>query len=911
MIIKKHLLLFVALLFVSALFAQISTNPVLPIANQAVSITLNTAEDSRLGFFTGDLYAHTGVGIEGKGNWQNVIGAWNNNSTQPKLTHKGNGIYELEITPDINTFYSAGSTGIIYEMCFVFRSADGSQQTNDLFVDVFQPGLAVNIEYPNTQAILELETNYTFKARSTEEANLTFELNGESLASATGTYIEAQYVFENGGGKHTLVAVAENSSETVSDTIEILVRAEAEIAALPLGAIKGITYPANGSVRLVLWAPHKEFVFVLCEMNDWSPQNEYQMKKDGDYFWIEIDGLETGKEYPFQYYIDGEIKIADPYTHKILDPEHDRHITPETYPGLIPYPTGKTEGIVSIFHPGREAYQWQNPTVTIPPKEQMVIYELLIRDFTEEHTYIAVREQLDYLENLNVNVLELLPVNEFDANSSWGYNPTFFFAADKYYGQSVELKKLIDECHARGIAVVIDMVLNHSWGLSPFVQMYMDNWTITPENPWYNVESNFQNTGLTWGYDFNHDSEATRELVDSINSFWINEFKVDGFRFDFTKGFSNTPYGPNDWGSAYDADRVYNLKRMADEIWKRKPGTLVILEHLADNSEEKELANYGMLLWGNMNHNYGEAAMGYNEAGKSNLSWGYYANRNWEQPNLVTYQESHDEERLAYKTQQWGNSSGTYNIKNIDVTLDRLKLTSVFHLPLPGPKMIWQFGELGYDFSIDHNGRTGEKPIKWDYVDRKNRAELFKTMAALNHIKQTYDEFTASDVSLSLNGAVKSYRLSKDENHVVAVGNFDVVQRTSTVSFPRTGTWYNYFGQKTFSVTAENMEIELEPGEYMLLTSREMSYPDFTIRLSAENIENIEIKAYPNPASNRLNISGAGVENIKVFDTNGRLVLQQTGKANNETIQFDMAHLKQGIYNLVINNTHTGRFMKL
>jgi 1,4-alpha-glucan branching enzyme len=148
--------------------------------------------------------------------------------------------------------------------------------------------------------------------------------------------------------------------------------------------------------------------------------------------------------------------------------------------------------------------------------------------------------------------------------------------------------------------VVIDMVLNHSYGQSPFVQMYMDNWTITPDNPWYNVKSNFQNQSLTWGYDFNHDSQATRELVDSINSFWMSEYKIDGFRFDFTKGFSNTPYGPSSWGSSYDAARVANLKRMADEIWKRKPGTLVILEHLADNDEEKALADYGMLLWGNM-----------------------------------------------------------------------------------------------------------------------------------------------------------------------------------------------------------------------------------------------------------------------------------------------------------------------
>ncbi len=736
------------------------------------------------------------------------------------------------------------------------------------------------------------------------------KLDAEVIAQTNGTYIEVDYSFTQ-PGNFTLIAIAEDENTTVSDTVNVLVRNEAVQASLPQGAIKGITYPSNESVRLVLWAPYKEFVYVLCELNDWTPHNDFQMNKDGDSFWLEIENLEAGKEYPFQYYIDGEIKVADPYTRKTLDPWYDQYISSETYPGLISYPQGKTEGILSVFHPGREEYQWQNPTVTIPPKEQMVIYELLIRDFTEEHTYKAVRENLDYLENLNVNVLELLPVNEFEANSSWGYNPSFFFAADKYYGPSHELKKLIDECHARGIAVVIDIVLNHSYGQSPFVQMYMDNWTITPENPWYNVKSNFQNTSLTWGYDFDHDSEATRELVDSINSFWIHEFKVDGFRFDFTKGFSNTPYGSNDWGSAYDADRVYNLKRMADEIWKRKPETLVILEHLADNTEEKVLADYGMLLWGNMNHNYGEAAMGWNENNKSNLSWGYYANRNWQQPNLVTYQESHDEERLAYKCIEWGNSSGSYNIKNLDVTLDRLKLTSVFHLPLPGPKMIWQFGELGYDFSIDYNGRTGEKPIRWNYADEKNRGELFKTMAALNHIKQQYEEFTATDVALSLNGALKTYRLSKNNNHVVAVGNFDVNKRTTTVSFPQTGTWYNYFEQNTFNVTNSSLEIELEPGEYLLFTSREMSYPDFTISLSADNIEAHSIKAYPNPVSDIIYISGHQAGIIEVFDMNGRSILKQNVTDINNQVEIDVGGLKSGAYNLLVNNKFSGRFIKL
>ena len=170
----------------------------------------------------------------------------------------------------------------------------------------------------------------------------------------------------------------------------------------------------------------------------------------------------------------------------------------------------------------------------------------------------------------------------------------------------------------------------------------------------------------------------------------MNEYKIDGFRFDFTKGFSNTVYGPSSWGSDYDADRIANLKRMTDEIRKKKSDALVIFEHLAENSEETELADYGILLWGNMHGNYQEAARG--NSGSSDLSWAMYTARGWDEPNLVSYPESHDEERIMYVLKNTGIVDGDYNIKNQQTALDRIELNSVFHLLLPGPKMIWQFG---------------------------------------------------------------------------------------------------------------------------------------------------------------------------------------------------------------------------
>ena len=84
-----------------------------------------------------------------------------------------------------------------------------------------------------------------------------------------------------------------------------------------------------------------------------------------------------------------------------------------------------------------------------------------------------------------------------------------------------------------------------------------------------------------------------------------------------------------------------------------------------------------------MNYNYNEATMGYNKPGHSDLSSAYYINRNWPKPSLVTYMESHDEERLMYKNEQYGNSSGNYNIKNIAVGLNRMKEASAFFFLIP------------------------------------------------------------------------------------------------------------------------------------------------------------------------------------------------------------------------------------
>lgn len=881
----------IAILTGLCLQAQITTNPAVPIATQALTITFNSAQESRLGYFTGDLYAHTGVTIEGKGQWKNVIGNWGQNTIQPKLTNKGNGIYELSITPDINSFYNVSSGDRVTEICLVFRSADGTKQTNDLFISVYEDGLNIHFTSPSGNLVVLPGETVSISALSTQSASLKLRIDNTEIATQTGTEISGTYQFNN-TGLFWLIAEANDNSLSSLDSIKV------EVidfnAAKPETYRKGINYTSETSAALVLWAPNKKYVHAIGDFNNWEASAESLMKKDGDYFWIEINNLEKGKEYAYQYLIDGEIRIADPYTEKILDPWNDQYIPASVYPNLKAYPSGKTEGIVSVLQTGQEKYQWQVDNFQVPSKEKLIIYELLVRDFTAEHTYSAVIDKLDYLKELNINVLELMPINEFEGNNSWGYNPAFYFAPDKYYGTKNELKRLIDECHKRGIAVVIDMVLNHSYGQSPFVQMYMDNWTILPENPWYNVES--PNPVYSWGYDFNHESAATQELVDSINSFWINEYKVDGFRFDFTKGFTNTPGD----GSAYDQSRINILKRMADEIWNRKSDALVIFEHLASNTEEKILAEHDILLWGNRNYQYGQTAMGYN----ANLYDVVAENKGWNVPHLVTYMESHDEERITYKCRNYGQSNGNYNTRELPTALKRLELNSVFFIPLPGPKMIWQFGELGYDYSINYctDGtiqdacRTSEKPIRWDYLQDSNRKHLHDVTAQLNQLKQNYDVFSPDNTEYSLTNMVKWYKLSKNNQHVIAIGNFDIQAQNLNFTFPKTGKWYEFFSGDSIQISNVNYSFSLAPGEYRLYSTQKFETSTVVTDVKEISVSQSELRVYPNPANQQVNVEAElNLESISLFSSTGTLLYHINTPRTNR-IEINVSGFSPGIY---------------
>ncbi|MEQ8472913.1 MAG: alpha-amylase family glycosyl hydrolase [Marinoscillum sp.] len=739
-------------------------------------------------------------------------------------------------------------------------------------------------------------SNYSFyDAGQTINFDIDLSANSEAIIKLDGEIVFNQsdvkkitygHTVIDDGQVHKLDFTATNGTENLAFSHSYIITPEVETAALPEGKLDGVNHDSNTSVTLVLTAPYKNNVFVIGDFNDWSLNRDYLMKKDGDKFWLTIEGLNANTEYIYQYLVNGDLVIADPYSEKVSSQYDDGEIIADNrYPGLKPYPAAKTSREASFLQVGMPEYEWVIDDFQKPAREDLVIYELLVRDFSEDRTYRAVIDKLDYLDSLGINAIELMPVTEFEGNLSWGYNPSYMLAQDKYYGTEDDLRALIDAAHQRGMAIIFDMVLNHHFGRSPLVALYSSGEFGPPtgQNVWFNTTPKHD---YNVGYDFNHESNYTKEYVKRVVQYWTDKYKVDGYRFDLSKGFTqkNTLGNVGAWGQ-YDASRIAIWKNIADIIWDQDPETYIILEHFADNSEEKELANYGMMLWGNVNHTYIDAA----EAKSVDLNWSYYDARGWDQPNLVAYMESHDEERVMWDISK---RSG-YTLKD---NLDRIKLNTAFFMLTPGPKMIWQFGEFGYDEELN-NDRLGIKPTHWEYLEDPERLKLFAAFQSLINLKTKTDYLEASNFSWGVSSSFKWLNYDNEDVKICVFGNFGKDTSTGDPHILKTGTWYDYFTGEPREIT-NTSEVTLASGQFQILTSQPIDNYVHTIPyelvLKADKTSQ-GLNVFPNPTHGEISvITGEEIQGLALHDLSGKILMTTS------TSQLNISALQDGLYVLKV-----------
>ena len=936
---KSKLIILFSIIFVQVSYSQlITTSPLYPTENDSIVVYLDATKPGAEALlnYTGTVYVHTGV-TTNIGTWQHVIGTWGVNTTQPALTRLGANLYQLTIGYPRKFYNVSNSSEQIIALDFVFRSSDATKQTSpDIFYTLFASGYTLSLISPViSNSYIDPQSSPIFISQSdsinvivkavalgTKNSSITLFLNGIQKTQITSDSLNYLMLGSQLSVGATQVVVVGRDTSNFIDSVKfnLMINPVITNSALPSGTQLGVNYISNTSVTLALLAPQKSFVYVLGDFNNWEVDQNYFMNKDSSradsvVWWITINNLVSQQEYAYQFLVNGNLRIADPFTHKILDPSNDKYIPTSVYPGLKPYPVNKTSNIVSILQTNQQAYNWKITNFQKPDKSKLVVYELLVRDFVSTHWYKTVMDTLNYLKNLGINTIELMPVMEFEGNDSWGYNPSFHLALDKYYGTPDALKGLVDSAHSKGIAVVLDVVLNHVFGTNPLVQMYYagisaDGSQIltTPGNPYFNTIS--PNPTYHWGADFNHAAPATQYYVDRVTSYWIKEFHVDGFRFDFAKGFTNTPGD----GSAYDASRIVIMQRIANKIWQIDSTSILILENFVANAEEQVESNFGFLSWGNMNYNYNEATMGYNMPGHSDLRNAYYGTLGWPKPSLVAYMESHDEERLMFKNEQYGNKSYYYNVEDTATAIKRMGEAGAFFFTIPGPKMIWQFGELGYDYTINYpsgtsSDRTTDKPIRWDYFNNPDRQRLYKIWAAEIMLKENYSAFQNLD-SMNVTDSIKTLHLSDNTMKVTIFGNFGVWQASMKPYFQQKGEWYDYFSGDSVNIASTDTSFSVNPGIYHIYTTVKLSTPDTNVVLTGVINEGSIVATnyslsqnYPNPFNPstviQYQIPLAGKVTLKIYDILGREVrtlvneFQQNGSYS---ITFNALHLSSGVY---------------
>ena len=899
-------------------FSQIiQITPAFPTVNDVITVQYDATQGNGGLVGVSPIYTHTGVVTQSglPSSWSYTQGNWGQADTNVLMTDLGNNIHELII--DIDQYYGFPTGTNVAKLAFVFRNFNGSLEGKTATMgDIFYPIYPVNggfqaaIIKPYSDQLVNLYDTITFNGQANSLATLELYDNGILIADTVNSNSLDKSISINNPGDHELIFVANDGNTTIYDTINYVVIPSLNFSNPPSNLVDGINYIDDSTVTLKFFAPEKNTVNLIGDHNNWMVNSNSFMNLSTDslYWWKTISNLTPGQKYTYQYLVDGNIKIADPLSPLILDPNNDGNIGSLNYPNPIPYPSSKTNGFVTVMEPGKTPYNWVNTNFSPPAKKDLIIYELLVRDFVASHSYKTLIDTLDYLSNLGINAIELMPPGEFENNESWGYNPSFHMALDKYYGTPEHFKTFVDSCHGRGIAVINDIVFNQAFGQSPMVNLYWDGINSRPaaNNPWFNEVC--PHPPYCWGYDFDHSSQATRNFIDRVNHFWLDEYHIDGFRFDFTKGFSNN-------SNNYDDDRIDLLKRMADTIWSVHPNSYVILEHWAANNEEKILANYGMMLWGNVTHGYQESAMGF--PANSNLVGGVYKYRLWNDPHLISYMESHDEERIMYKNITYGNTNGSQNAKNPIKALERTEGLAVLMLTTPGPKMIWQFGEMGYDISIDYPCRICNKPILWNYLSENSRKRLYDVYKATINLRKSHPVFTGDDFTYSLNGAVKTLTLNNPNMNALVAVNIDVNSQDKILYFQNNGWWYEYFTGDSLEITG-NTNITLNPGEYRIYTNVKLDQPVIqnTVDIEEFKMAEWEVNIYPNPSCHFIKVSHNSKSNkplsYAIVNTKGEIVLSEKPLVNENHINIE--NLKKGNYFLIIrqnNQIVTKEFIKI
>ena len=667
---------------------------------------------------------------------------------------------------------------------------------------------------------------------------------------------------------------------------------------LPEGLGLGPNY-VNGQMTLVVYAPHQPVMQVIVTEpgGTGNSSDALVMKKatgEEDIWWVELD-LPNG-EYEYEYLLMDGNRIPDPFTRRLTN--------------------GKSR--IEIGGGGistADDYEWQSDDYVRPSLDTLIIYEMHVDDFSAQGsgngTHSDVINRLDYLKSTGINAIELMPITEFPGDRSWGYNPEIMSAVEGSYGTPETFKMLVDEAHSRGIAVILDLVWNHATSSTPI-------WQIQPSqelNPYFKNHNNLNpnETEGTWGMlDFDHFNLKTIEYINEVHRIWLEEYRIDGFRFDATRYVG------------WDMDQPqYGLPAWTSAITEMDPTAYQMAEHLP--SEPWLIENTDLTSsWHDSFHDrlidHIFSSIGTMTAMRQII--GLYEYSNWGTPyadltQAVKYMVSHDEQSLIQEMVEFDGVSLS-QAREIDKFYASLLFTA------QGIPMIWQGQEFGFQSGwLDNNGngnwneeKLGYRPVDWSllnteegqsHLDHYSRLARFRKMNPAFSKGEFYDLWRYSNERVIVYG-YKDESEGNSDDQVVVIANFSSSDQTVyDVPFLSGGNWYNVTepGNNLYTADGNYGECSVPSYSAVIYSKNQYELGMETPSFIPEKFQTLS--AYPNPFNPSITIqielknpiqTNMNVE-VNIYDINGRFIqtlLENSIESGVHRIEWRPQNISSGIY---------------
>jgi 1,4-alpha-glucan branching enzyme len=329
----------------------------------------------------------------------------------------------------------------------------------------------------------------------------------------------------------------------------------------PAPAISGMgSILHSKGVYFRVWAPHAQKIFVVGEFNNWA-DNANELIHEGNGYWgTNISNAKAGQQYKYVLHTEhGILYKTDPYSRQVTS----------------------SAGNSIIIDP---AFKWSGEIFQMPSWNKLVIYEMHVGTFNRKDpnkpgNFEGVIEKLPYLKELGINAIEIMPLVEFPGSVSWGYNPSHPFAIETDYGGVQGFKKLVNEAHRQGIAVILDIVYNH-FGPGDLDIWQFDGWSENNGGGIYFYQDWKKKT--PWGDSRpDYGRPEVRQYIRDNALMWLEEYQVDGLRTDAIAYIRNVN---GDIKPEEDIPEGWSLMQWINkEVKEKYPWKITIAEDLKCN----------------------------------------------------------------------------------------------------------------------------------------------------------------------------------------------------------------------------------------------------------------------------------------------------------------------------------------